>query len=171
MKTDHLRALTHLCRQFGGRLCLVTQHEFDILFEGERGLSSGHDDHGLQEAPFADAHGLHWREKTVYAVSGRERIGPIIHEMGHVFAAPHHPSHACPQCHEWNWLGWEIAVACQIRAMPTWSRDNANYVTDPGGVPWSELSTPQRRAVVSKRLAIARERGLVGTDDEPRSLR
>lgn len=166
MKTDHLRALTHLCRQFGGRLCLVTQHEFDTLFEG-----TTQDNHGLLEAPFADAHGLHWQEKTVYAVSGRERIGALIHEMGHVFASPHHPYHACPKCHEWDWLGWEIAVARQIRAMPTWSRDNANYVTDPGGIQWDTLSSPQRRSVVSKRLAVARERGLVGADGEPRSLR
>lgn len=166
-KVNHLRALSQVCRQFDGQLAVVTQQEFDTLFEdqGRRALDT---DEGLCEAPFTDAHGLWWRRKIIYAVQGREEVGPLIHEMGHVFASPHHPYHDCSTCHEWNWFGWEIILARQIGAYRSWSRQNVNYQTTEGGTTWGSLSTDQRRAVITERLTCAQRSGLI---DENRALR
>jgi hypothetical protein len=162
-KRDHLRALARLCRQLGGRLSIVSYRAYDDLsvdtFVG-----------AFHVAPFTDAHGLHWSRKIVYVVRGREEIGSIIHEMGHVFADQHHPEHH--KCCEWSWFGWEVAVARQIGAGRTWSRQNGLYVTgDEWGGAWCHLSVKQRRAVIADRLAHARKIGVLATDGAPRSVR
>ena len=169
-KLDRLRALSRVCRDFGGRLAIVSQREFDRLFE--RGGARDHGDEELCDSPFTSAHGLWWRRKIVYAVEGREEIGSIIHEMGHVFAAPHHPSHACSACREWDWFGWEVVIARQVDATRSWSRDNATYLTGRGGdKAWGQLSAKRRRAVVVDRLAQARKIGVLDADGVPRSVR
>jgi len=170
-KIDHLQALGYVCRDFGGRLTIVPQREFDQLF-GRSGTDATRGDEELSESPFTEAHGLWWSRKIIYAVEGREEIGSIIHEMGHVFAAPHHPHHECSECHEWNWLGWEIVVARRVGAARTWSRHNAHYQTgEGGGGRWSTLTAKQRGVVVADRLAHAQKIGVVGTDGAPRSIR
>lgn len=170
LKADHLRALARVCRRWGGRLAIVSQDWFYDLFDGPRHEElRAHE--GLSEVPFGEgAHGLHWRNKIVYAVRGRERVGVIIHEMGHVFAAQHHPECFCGKCHEWHWLGWEIALARQIGAMQAWSRHNANYSTGSGDH-WAALSVEKRRSVVAKRLRRAKKIGVVDADGTPRSVR
>ena len=168
-KAEQLHALARACRQWGGRLAIVSEDRFYDLFDNPH-----RDDlyaHGeLSEAPFGYGHGLHWRKKIVYAQRGHERVGVIIHEMGHVFAAPHHPECFCGKCHEWNWLGWEIALARRIGAMQAWSRHNANYSTGNEGH-WASLSVEKRRAVVARRLKRARKIGVVDADGAPRSVR
>lgn len=169
-KADHLSALARLCRRFGGRLAVISQRAYDTLFEQRVDHMYGGEE--LSEAPFANAHGLWWKKKIVYAVRGRENVNNIIHEMGHVFASPHHPDCSCRECHEWNWLGWEIVLARQIDAMPTWSYHNANYHTgEGGGGQWGKLSPEKRRTVVEKRLAHAKKAGFIGANGELRSLR
>ena len=172
-KADQLVALARVCRDFGGRLAIVSQRTFDDLFHND---SSNRDwtwnDEELSDAPFTSAHGLWWRRKIIYAVNGREEVGTIIHEMGHVFAAPHHPFHECGECHEWNWFGWEIALARKIDAVQTWSRHNANYNTgEGGGGQWSRLSADRRKKIVADRLATARKIGVIAPGGEPRSVR
>lgn len=163
-KIDHLRALSRVCRQFGGRLVILSQAAFDRQFDGSNA--------DLSSSPFTEAHGIWWRRKIVYAVRGREEVGSIIHEMGHVFAADHHPDHDCAECREWNWFGWEIAVARQIGAGRQFSRSNATYKTgEDGGSAWGKITPEQRRAVVSDRLAHAKKIGVVTTDGSPWSLR
>jgi hypothetical protein len=165
-KIDHLRSLTQLCRHFNGRLAVIEQPHFDRLFEDAK--SSDWD--GVCESPFTCAHGIHWQRKIVYAVQGREEIGSIIHEMGHVFADPHHPE--SDKCREWSWFGWEIAVARLIGAGRVWSRQNSNYATDEkGGNEWGALSAKKRRAVVIERLVHAKKIGVVDSDGTPRSIR
>jgi hypothetical protein len=165
LKADHLRALALICRRWGGRLAVVSQDWFYDMFDNYR-----RDDANLYESPFADSHGLDWQRKVIYAVRGRERVGVIIHEMGHVFAAQHHPECFCATCHEWNWLGWEFALARQIGAVQAWSRHNANYATG-NGSHWAGLSSVERRAVVAKRLRRARKIGVVDAGGAPRSMR
>jgi hypothetical protein len=168
-KVDHLRALARVCRRWGGRLAIISEDKFYDLFDNpHRADQCSHEE--LSEAPFGHGHGLHWREKTVYALRGHERVGVIIHEMGHVFAAQHHPECFCGACHEWDWLGWEIALARQIDAWQAWSRHNANYGTDKGDY-WWELSTKKRKTVVAESLKRARKIGVLDADDNPRSVR
>ena len=168
-RADHLRALSRVCRQLGGRLAVVSQPEFDDVFDPRVDHTCGGEERS--EAPFTDAHGLWWRKKIIYAVRGRENVNGIIHEMGHVFASAHHPDCSCGKCHEWNWFGWEIALARQIDAVPTWSYHNAEYIIDDRGHTWGKLSPEKRRRVVADRLARARSVGCVGTNGELRSVR
>jgi hypothetical protein len=164
-KAEHLRMLARVCQQWGGRLVILSEDRFYDLFDADQG---SHEE--LSEAPFGYGHGLHWRKKIVYALRGHERVGVIIHEMGHVFAAQHHPECFCRACHEWNWFGWEIALARQIGAVRAWSRHNANYSTGNGNH-WAGLSPVERRAVVAKRLRRARKIGVVDAGGTPRSVR
>jgi hypothetical protein len=167
-KHDHLRALGRVCRQLGGRLAIISQRAFDDLFyhRDRKGWE------GLTDAPFTSAHGIHWRKKIIYAVRGREEVGSIIHEMGHVFAAQHHPECYCGKCHEWNWFGWEVTVARRIGASRTWSRHNARYQTGGGGGGrWETLTARKRRAVVADRLARAMKIGVLDQSGAPRSIR
>lgn len=172
-KRDHLRALVRLCAEFGGKLAIVSQDEFDDLFDRPADKEArrrwGAED--LSAAPFTSAHGQWWRKKIVYVVKGREEVGSIIHEMGHVFAAEHHPDHDCNSCHEWNWFGWEIAIARHIGAARTWSRHNANYRIDEASHQWGKIPPDRRRSVAIDRLAHARKIGVLGQDDLPRSVR
>lgn len=174
-KLDHLRALARVCRDFGGRLAIVSQREFDRLFERGGSKAAPHGDEELSDSPFTSAHGLWWRRKIVYAVAGREEIGSIIHEMGHVFAAPHHPHHACDACREWDWFGWEITIARQVDAARTWARSNDNYQISGGRGEahreWGQLSAQERRVLVVERLARARKIGVLAVDGTPRSVR
>src|SRR5262249_22242053 len=152
------------CRDFGGKLAIVSQDVYDDLFDGR----DQKDWTGLHDSPFTCAHGLHWRKKIIYAVRGREEVGSIIHEMGHVFAAQHHPERSCGECHEWNWFGWEIAIARQVDAGRTWSRQNHNYQTgEGGGRRWGRLSAASRRHVITKRLTHAKKIGVVASDGTP----
>ncbi len=164
-KPDHLRALARVCRGFGGQLARVSQRAFDLLFED----ADPSDRADVCLSPFTFAHGIHWRKKIVYAVRGREEIGTIIHEMGHVFADPHHPEDL--KANEYAWLGWEIALARRVGAYRTWSRHNSNYIVESPNRDWGELDTKERRAVVADRLAHAMKIGVVDPDGTPRSIR
>lgn len=166
-KREHLRALARICHQFGGQLAIISQRAYDDLFDHRLARECGY-----LASPFTDAHGVHWGKKTVYSVRGREEVGSIIHEMGHVFADEHDPEHR--KCSEWAWFGWEIALARHIGAARTWSRQNGNY--NVGGEfgesgDWSLLSAAQRRAVVADRLAHAHKIGVLDVDGAPRSIR
>lgn len=88
--------------------------------------------------------------------------------MGHVFADCYNPENS--KCDEWRWFGWEVAVARQIGAMRTWSRQNSNYAVG-GGADWGHLSASQRRAVIAHRLVVAREIGVLDADNRPWALR
>lgn len=164
-KLDHLRSLSRICRRFGGRLAIVTQRYYDRIF-GCR----PYDPNGVCESPFTSAHGIHWQKKIIYAVRGREEVGSIIHEMGHVFADLHHPQSG--QSREWAWFGWEVAMARQIDAWRVWSRQNGNYNTsESGGDEWGILSTSKRKALVAERLAHAQKIGVLTSNGTPRSIR
>ena len=181
-KLDQLQALAYVCRDFGGQLAIVSLHEFARLFDNDDSEETPWDKEDLSASPFTSCHGLWWRRKIVYAVEGREEVGSIIHEMGHVFASPHHPHHDCPECTEWNWFGWEIAVARQVDAWWTWSRQNSDYFVgdiEDGSVDgvyrhprkWGQLSNAKRKTVVAERLAHARTTGILDASGVPRSVR
>ena len=160
-KQDQLRSLKRVCRRFGGRLAIISQRYFDRLFTLHRG--------DVCESPFTSAHGIHWGKKVVYAVRGREEVGSLIHEMGHVFADHRHPDSS--RCREFRWFGWEVALARQIDAYRVWSHQNGDYATNDAGRTWGMLSATERRAVALERLAFAKKIRVVGPDGAPRSVR
>ena len=88
-----------------------------------------------------------------------------------MFAADHHPDHACASCHEWNWFGWEIALARHVGASRTWSRHNASYRIDDEGTQWDEIEPARRHTVVRDRLARARQLGVLDQGGLLRSAR
>lgn len=165
-KREHLEACSQLCRQFGGRLAIISQDAFDALFDRSAGR---HSEGTLHEAPFTSAHGLHWNRKIIYTVRDREEVGSILHEMGHVFATAHHPDH--PQCREFDFFGWELAIARQIGAARAWSRHNQNYCVDDTGAEWGTRSPRQKRRIIDDRLACARKIGILDAQNTPRSIR
>ncbi len=190
-KIDHIKALSRVCRRFGGQLAVISQHAFDSLFDepahrhasprsatrAEATRMRCAADHtygeGLNKSPSTFGHGLLWRQKIIYTVHGRGNVNGIIHEMGHVFASPHHPGCACYECHEWNWLGWEIILARQIGVMPLWSYHNADYnVVDVGNIElWGRLTPTRRRVVVADRITHAQKAGFLGANNALKSLR
>ena len=164
-KHDHLTALARFCRQMRGQLKIVSYDDFDDLFYPHDSMCNGY-----FEAPFTSAHGLNWDRKIVYVVRGREEVGSIIHEMGHVFATQVGPEDR--QCREWDFFGWEYAIARQIGATRTWSRHNGNYNTgEGGGDEWAVLSTRRRRRLLADRIGHAKKIGAIDADGLPRSVR
>lgn len=174
----HLQALAHICSSFGGQLALVSEAEFIQLFHKERSRRQGgykdpkpENVPELSEAPFTSGHGIWWSRKIIYAVHGLAGVGPIIHEMGHVFAAVHPPNHECEACVEWNWFGWEGAVARKIGAFRTWSRQNTDYVIEENGDSWGKLLPARRRTIVLNCLKIAQKLGTLDENGNPRNVR
>jgi hypothetical protein len=180
-KADHVRALTRLCVQLGGRLAIVSRQTISDLLNRDWPDYDGHDSFEEAEAGFdlehhegfsgpgdSDVHGLEWRKKIIYVVRGRVSVGHVIHEMGHVFADRHPPDNS--KCCEWNWFGWEMAVARQIGAWATWSRHNADYYIGKGDQ-WGGLSARRRQTVIANRIRRAKKIGIITTSEEPRSIR
>jgi hypothetical protein len=165
-----LRALARICRRLGGKLAIVSSHDFLSLVEAD-------DDICL---PFTAGsrfeYGIHWEKKIIYAVRDTRHIGFIIHEAGHVFADQRHPDD--DKCDEWAWLGWEITVARRLGAWHAWSRQNGNYHLGDGldsglgkDKNWYGLSAKERHAVIADRVAHAKKIGVVSKRGAPKSIR
>ena len=157
MKSAHIRSLARIARSWGGRLSIISEVQFKELDH----------DADFSHAPFTGWHGVNWTAKTVYAVRGREDVGAIIHEMGHVFADRVEPH----KSDEFRWLGWEISLARKIGASHSWSKQNSNYAVDDHGTEWGELTPSKRVALVKERLAHAKESGIVAKDGTPLAIR
>ncbi|HSX23236.1 MAG TPA: hypothetical protein VLE97_10735 [Gaiellaceae bacterium] len=179
-KADHVAALARICEQLGGRLAIVPQREISTMFnrdwpdydgplglEADAGFDLEHHE-GFSSPDDCDSHGLEWRKQIVYAVRGRESVGRIIHEMGHVFASHYPPDSS--RCREWSWFGWEMAIARQIGAWQTWSRHNEDYGVGRDD-DWGSLSARRRQALIAERTSHAKKIGILGEAGEPRSIR
>jgi len=180
-KAAHLRALARICKRLGGKLVTVTARDISAMInrdwpdydsaksfdEADADFDLEHHE-GFSSPENSDAHGQEWGKKIVYTVGGRESIGGIIHEMGHVFADRYPPDSS--KCREWKWFGWEMAVAREIGAWQTWSRYNATYGVG-RDTDWADLSTKGRQAVIAERLRYATKIGIVTPAGEPRSIR
>lgn len=179
-KSAHLRRLAVLCKRLGGRLAIVPYEEISAMIqrdypdydrddeETEAAIDSGLERGAIFSTPDnSDAHGQEWGKKIIYAVEGREDVGHIIHEMGHVFADRHPPDSS--KCREWRWFGWESVIARQIGAWETWSRHQDHRFV--GDVFLKDLTTRRRQAVIAERIRYAKKIGLLSEAGEPRSIR
>ena len=164
MTTLFLRKLGRICRSLGGRLVLLPSPNIAFLdaLETHRNLSTPDTSGSKLE------YGIRWRRKLIYAVRDTDHIGYIIHEAGHVFAERFSPDH--DKCDEWEWLGWEIAVARSIGAYREWSEQNCGYsVGDDGD--WGGLSQTRQEEIAVERVAHAKKIGLLSKRGAPRSVR
>ena len=174
-KRYHLQALARICQKLGGQLMLVPRQTLSDMFnrdwpEDKRiDLARMERRGGYSPAVGDDMdHGQNWRDKIIYAARGRESIGSIIHEMGHVFADLHPPDSS--KCCEWKWFGWEMAVARRISAWETWSKYNDCYGVG-GPFSWGDLSAKERQALIDERIQHAKKIGVLSATGIPRSLR
>ena len=158
--------LQALCRRWGGDLVLIPRDSYDNLFYTERkdSIFPKLRHRRMREAPFASWHGLHWEAKLVFATHEAAEVGPIIHEMGHVFAVPAYPGD------EWHFLGWEALVARQIGAYETWSKENWNYGTNDGDE-WGTLSRKQQQELLVERIADGKKLGIINRLGRPVAVR
>lgn len=146
---DRLRAL---CQQWGGDLIEVSDDEFLTL--------SCRDD--FYDAPFGSAEfGTLWRQKRIYYTS-KTAWPDLVHEMGHVFASRRNPN----ACNEYDFLGWEYAVARFIGALTSdWRAGMADYQLmddETGrGDDIGSLSRRDFRRLMLDRLTVARRKGLL----------
>lgn len=167
---QRLHALARICRRLGGQLRLVSKDEFFAVLDADDGVTLPYTAGSRRD------YASHWQRKIIYAIHGTSHIGYLIHETGHVFADLHHPDSA--KCDEWDWLGWEIAVARRIGAWRAWSQQNGNYHMGDGtcdGIgkdkDWGDLSIKERDTIVQDRLTHAKKIGLLSERGAPRSIR
>lgn len=79
---------------------------------------------GVSVAPFSDDYGVRWGKREVHYRAGRE-LGPIIHELGHVFACRFPPNHR--MCIEPRFFGWEWVLSQELGLEKEWLASVQDY--------------------------------------------
>jgi hypothetical protein len=159
------------CRRLGGELVRLPREQEALLYE----LNP---DTGRQQVyyacPFDIRCGVLYRARMVVYVDDELTYGTLIHEMAHCFASTSTPSSS----QEFQFLGWEYALAGRWGARRKWLKDSRNYVISDHGADIGDMLRPSGRPnatlqkVFMERLVVARELGLVvGLDDKPMSVR
>lgn len=156
-------ALVAKCEELGGSFRLISPEQFYTMFIAKGHCPNNH------ESPFARHLGVNHKRKTVYAAvdSAESQIGALIHEIAHVFATRKGPD----ACKEFDFLGWEIALAREIGCYRTWSADNSDYAVGDDGTMWRYLSAKRRADIVRERVAYAQKIGIVDANGRVRSAR
>lgn len=136
----HIERLSRLCTKFGGSLVQVDVIQVEI------------------QSPFDFAVGADFDQKIVYYKAGADP-GSIIHEMGHVFASKEKPDNS----EEFDFFGWEYAVAKQVHVLDIWIKNNRDYGlgTWPANQEFGRLSNREREEVLWERTAFAEQIGLI----------
>jgi hypothetical protein len=92
--------------------------------------------------------------------------------MGHIFCEPYPPNAPVVEkarASEYEFFGWEVAVARAVRLGGAFRASNADY--DFSGQQAPFMSAKQWRDRCEERLRVAKERGLVSSDGAPLSVR
>jgi hypothetical protein len=126
---------------------------------------------GPQPAPFSFKLGLDYRKKILY-FSGEcdeDSVGHIIHEAGHLLACRKTPH----KSDEYNFLGWEMALAIELDLLGDWLHGQMNYGVinnDNEGTDLGLLSDEELSELIEERIDYARSKGLV-VGDRPVAIR
>jgi hypothetical protein len=107
--------------------------------------------------PFDGGMAVDYSRGRVIYWDSQPRLGSLIHEMGHVFAARKPPSEAS----EWRFFGWEYVVARRAGCAKEWIESNRDYVLGGGAREFGSLTTAQKRQKLASRIRFARRAGLV----------
>jgi len=141
-----IKRLRKLCQKWGGDLIELSSEAFDQVRNCSRlgrlrsieeppqqdSIKYALSNMDFYEAPFTKGLGVDWKNKIIF-YTGEVKWSYIIHEMGHVFASNKTPD----MSEEWDFFGWEIAVARFIKArMREWRTNQADY-----NVPYGEGGT------------------------------
>ena len=116
---------------------------------------------------------LYGQQKIFYC--GKFEVSNFIHEMAHVFASAKPPDSS----EEFEFLGWEYAVARKLGCIRAWKKGMAGYGVSAcqiNGVEidvdeFSQLSHVQVNELLAERLKIAKKNKLVSKTGQPLSIR
>jgi hypothetical protein len=158
------------CHEWGGKLILCSEDEFDWWARnyGVRWIGNEEVEGKFWVAPFIENHGVFWREKKILVVENSLSLGATIHEMGHCFAS-RNPPHRGED--EFSWMGWEVAVAYEANCYRTWSGQNAEYTIDLANTPWGQLPAVRKSRIVKERISHAKKIGVVNAQNRAVSVR
>lgn len=164
--------LRHFCQKWGGDLLVLTRQAFnaragfDSVEEDPNNLIAADGFRGFWHAPFADWHGFDYEQGVIYAAEGFADPGVIVHEMGHLFV-----DRFIDHSDEFDWFGWEIALARAAGCYRAWSRQNATYSVsvDPDRPveDWGTLRSRQKQRIAAERIGHAAARGYLGPRNHP----
>lgn len=128
----------------------------------------------LLDAPFSSTFGVNYAKKIVYITETEDAdsIGGFIHEAGHVLACANKPASS----NEFDFLGWEIALAMHCDVLLEWFHGQRDYVVDANDyglytIKIETLSDDKLSELVEERLDYARSVCLIDNDDRPLSIR
>jgi hypothetical protein len=159
-----LQKCIKLIEQLGGTFKFATEDDFYLL--------QHRDGTGYESAPFTTFYelGVIWHKKLI--MSERGLMWPhLVHEMAHTFASKHPPDKA----DEWEFFGWEYAVARYVGDVEAWRRSNVDYQIDDGGPhrygEFGALSRRNQNKICTERLYHAKKIGIVSKDNFPLSIR
>lgn len=149
-----IETLRKLARGWGGDLREMSAPQMDAMLDAD----------GFWPCPFDSRLGVLWREKVVL-YSNRPQWPNILHEMGHIFASVLPP----PACTEWDFFGWEYAIAHDLRGVRAWNASNADYSVD-GSTDFGALTRREKDDLIVDRILAAENAGLI-VDGKPVAIR
>lgn len=171
---DEIAKLRKLCQKWGGDLVELPEKDFESLLDGY--IRHGSSDRFVEVSdfhpcPFNASLGVRWGKKHVYYTRAARGFWKgsvwtdlsepvswtdVIHEMGHVFASAKRPD----QADEYNFFGWEYALARQVGDPEKWRRANKDYSVGSGD-DLGSLSVKKQKALILEQYRKAVELGLV----------
>jgi hypothetical protein len=95
----------------------------------------------------------------------------LVHEMAHTFASKHPPDKA----DDWEFFGWEYAVARYVGDVETWRRSNVDYQIEEHSPflsgSFGSMSRTKQDKYLTERLYHAKKIGIVSKSNIPLSIR
>ncbi len=163
--------LIDIAKSFGGVIDLVTLTEYNsTVFESTYKKNKG------WSTPPDDFHALHWESKRIITVVDKAMCGFLIHEMGHAFLNLKDSVNSDED--EWEWLGWEIAMAKEVGCYKLWSEHNGSYFIPrdpkrPGEnlISWGRANARIKSAMAYNRLRHAKDIGILDKNYRPTTRR
>lgn len=155
-----LKALCRKAEGWGGQIVFLNKGAFEAV----KGLGS------VDESPFS-SHDLavDHAAKTVYTSTEADWQAPwyeVVHELGHVFACLQTPSGSS----ELEFLGWEYALARELRGVREWIQSNKDYGVGPGR-DLGDLSRKELQELLKERLWTAGRNGLLDSRGRAQAIR
>jgi hypothetical protein len=149
-----LAHLAQICQRWGGELIILPDSAFNDMLT--------HPD--VTSHP-SESHAIDHKRRQIFATHEGVCPGTVIHEMGHIFLEEADPS----TTFEPDWLGWEIALAHQVRCYRAWSAQNTGYNFTWRGKnqEWGELILQEERRFIANRFAHARRLGILDRKGRP----
>ena len=112
-------------------------------------------------APFCFHIAVSWTTHRLFiepdGLNNSRAVHGLIHEAGHVFGCLHPPLGS----KEFNFFGWELALAKELQCMEGWENQNHDYAVGKDSEVFSDLNLAQVANLYETRLRVAKELGLV----------